>query len=404
MLESNHKQAKFDISQYISQWKYEIADNLFQNKNHELVAKLITGLQNFPISQYKVLQNNYTAYSWSQGKNPPHCLYPTSNNLTLRGLHLGKINTCISKAKIIKSTLTSSLFIFITTLASVLIIIAAFFPLLGYKKSLISTLDVLKKWNKDPKMTLNISYQDNITNKLISLVRQGIYSRIELKEIHTALNAEKELSKITKQVAHDIRSPVMSLNIALHESNSDISEPASSIIKSSINRILETSDDLLKNNRKNRYRLNKIQPLLVRPLILDVINDKIVLYKNINFNMDVANDLEAICSPTELKRVLSNLLNNSIEAIIPSSGTIDCKVQEKEDALTLSITDNGCGISEQDLPHIFDEDFTSGKESGNGLGLYYAHRKIKEWGGTINAQSTLNKGTCFEIHLKSPKT
>ena len=127
-----------------------------------------------------------------------------------------------------------------------------------------------------------------------------------------------------------------------------------------------------------------------------MVNEKNLFYKQVEFHIQAKDHLKTLCSPVELKRILSNLINNSAEA---QSKKINCELKKENNTCLLYLTDNGDGIPPENLKKIFDENFTKGKDRGNGLGLYYAKNKIKEWGGTIFVQSTLNQGTRFEIHL-----
>ena len=65
------------------------------------------------------------------------------------------------------------------------------------------------------------------------------------------------------------------------------------------------------------------------------------------------------------------------------------------------ISDNGKGIPSENISKIFDEYFTCGKRSGNGLGLFYANKKVKEWGGSIDVQSEVSQGTTINLTLRS---
>ena len=222
LLKSNFQQAEKDIGQYIDLWKYEISENLFHNKNPDLVEKLVTGLQIFPVTKYQVFEGSRLAVSWPDkydgqkiSAQKVECPHSLERFLTLRGLQLGTIKVCLSSGQISQATLLSPLFVLIIALVASLLLFMAFSPLLGYKKSLLSTLTTLHQWTQDPQKKLDVKLEDSVSKNLIGLVKQGVDSRLALQEVQGALSAEKQISKITKQVAHDIRSPVMSLNLAL---------------------------------------------------------------------------------------------------------------------------------------------------------------------------------------------
>lgn len=403
LLASNYRTIDSEISKYVSQWEHEITTSLYYNKNQDLVKKLVEGLKNFPVLSYELVAEEQVLYKWpiNQSHLKAQCESFVKNDLTMNGLFYGQIKSCVSNKALAKMTLSSSIFIFVILIMIALLLGVSFFPLLGYKRSLNNTIALLKRWSKQPNSAMNLEADDKITHELIALVKQGIDIRLNLTETQSELSTEREFSRIAEQVAHDIRHPAMSLKEAML-GDFDIPEEEDAVIKSSIKRILETSDSLLKPDKKNSYRLEKIKFTNVSDLMEEIVKDKKMLYKHINFEFEASNDTEALCSSAGFKRVLSNLINNSVEAIPNGSGKILCRVTNNPESCQVVITDNGQGISEEHIDSIFNEHFTIGKDSGSGVGLYHAHRKVKEWGGNINVTSQVGKGTTIELDLKKP--
>ena len=84
------------------------------------------------------------------------------------------------------------------------------------------------------------------------------------------------------------------------------------------------------------------------------------------------------------------------------------KAQVNQGQLFISVSDNGIGISEEDLPKIFDKFFRSDddrvhEEVGTGLGLAFANEVSKLHGGNLNVESKLNEGTTFTLQLNLPQ-
>lgn len=103
-----------------------------------------------------------------------------------------------------------------------------------------------------------------------------------------------------------------------------------------------------------------------------------------------------------LTEVLVNLCTNAIKYSYPGSKVL-VSVGEGEDQVEIRVADSGVGISEEDLPHIFD-DFYSGSvgqsgEKGHGLGLALSRRIIEIHDGSISVKSELGKGSTFLIRL-----
>ena len=399
LLSSNYEQVEKDVRNYISQWEYEISESIFYNKNSNLVRKIADGLENFQLSSYEIMARGNTIYSWPSKSYEISCRNSIEDTLTLNGLHFGKIRLCISDHSVISDTLLSPIFILVILVVMILLFLVSFLSLFGYKKSLNSTLYLLKNWNNKSDSSLPES-NDKITNEIVGLVRKGLELRTSLEDVRLSLTAEKDMSRIIKQVAHDIKNPVQELSALMFgKFDPEIKER---IIRSSIIKIDETCQSLLSKNIANRYMLEQMRPTKVSELIDEIIKNKSILYKNIQFKTNIE-EAQALCSPIGFKRVFSNLLTNSIEAV-PSNraGVISCSVRIENQICKITLEDNGKGISEENLHRVFEESFTSGKSLGNGLGLYYAKQKAKEWGGTIEVRSEINKKTIIDLVLRVP--
>ena len=96
-----------------------------------------------------------------------------------------------------------------------------------------------------------------------------------------------------------------------------------------------------------------------------------------------------------------NLISNAVHACAQKgSGRVNVTTKLKErDILEIIISDNGVGISEDNLPLIFDVFFTTKGSGGTGLGLPVTKKIIDEHNGTIEVKSTINIGTKFIITL-----
>ena len=101
----------------------------------------------------------------------------------------------------------------------------------------------------------------------------------------------------------------------------------------------------------------------------------------------------------KLVSVLQNLVFNAV-SFTPEGGVIRLCLNREEDFAVLRVEDNGTGISEEDIPHIFDRLFTNrAGEENRGMGLFIVKSVITEHGGTVEVASTLGEGTVFTIRL-----
>ena len=107
-------------------------------------------------------------------------------------------------------------------------------------------------------------------------------------------------------------------------------------------------------------------------------------------------------SPAQLNQVFLNLLVNAMQAIETvnrEDGRITITTEEKAGEIWVEVTDNGCGIPEENLPRIFTPFFTT-KEvgDGTGLGLSITHGIIQDHGGRLQVESGAGSGTTFSSH------
>ncbi|MGA1791581.1 MAG: sensor histidine kinase [bacterium] len=128
--------------------------------------------------------------------------------------------------------------------------------------------------------------------------------------------------------------------------------------------------------------------------------------KNIDIETKVHNDLPPIKIDAErILQVLRNLIGNALK-FTSNGGNVQVTAQANEHGQTVSITDTGVGISEEELSNIFDKYKqarigTPNKIMGSGLGLYIVKQIITAHGGKVWAESTAGKGSSFTFILPS---
>lgn len=105
-----------------------------------------------------------------------------------------------------------------------------------------------------------------------------------------------------------------------------------------------------------------------------------------------------------LRQVLLNLVDNGIKYSRGNSGEVVIGIEEEGDRLRVRVSDQGVGIAEEDLPHIFDTayrvpDSRSLRQKGSGLGLAIVQQIVRQHGGEVMVHSRIGEGTTFSFDL-----
>jgi signal transduction histidine kinase len=116
--------------------------------------------------------------------------------------------------------------------------------------------------------------------------------------------------------------------------------------------------------------------------------------------VDVDSRIERLCVPRgDFLQVLLNLLNNAVDCSSEGS-TITLALRVEPDAIRIAVSDQGAGISPENLPHIFDPFFTTkteGDHKGMGLGLSISQSLVMAMGGRIEVQTRPSGGSTFSV-------
>jgi signal transduction histidine kinase len=147
----------------------------------------------------------------------------------------------------------------------------------------------------------------------------------------------------------------------------------------------------------------KIREVNLKEVISDVLvfHNKEASYRNIKVCVNVPEDMPPIKTDrAKLQQVLVNLVNNAFQAL-DDGCLLDIEASPKgNDKIHITISDNGCGMSEENLPKIFEPFFTTKEGNrGTGLGLAITYGLVKKLHGDITVKSRLNEGTTFTITL-----
>lgn len=214
------------------------------------------------------------------------------------------------------------------------------------------------------------------------------------------IQRDNQLKMMLAGVAHEIRNPLGGIGIfaglLAEELSGQSKEHAEKIIKE-VRKLNDIITQFLEYARP-------AEPVPMDLCIEDIIDDAHFIISpeadkaGIEFVQDFDSEHKNVhVDPEQIKRVFINIFKNSIQAM-SQKGKISVRTQSKDGFMEIIVTDNGSGISDENIRKIFDPFFTT-KEKGTGLGLAIVKRIVESNGGRIAVESKLGEYTAFTISL-----
>jgi signal transduction histidine kinase len=219
----------------------------------------------------------------------------------------------------------------------------------------------------------------------------------------------KSMKEINDNIAHDLRSPlarirgIAEMNLLKEKSIDDYKEMAASTIEECdslivmINTMLDITEaeagvNGAKDEEFELVTLIREACELFRPIMQE---------KKIKLKTDLPESLAFKSDRKKMQRVVTNLLENAIK-FTPADGTVAVSAAAQNGELRIEFEDTGMGISEKDLPHIFERFYRcdrSRSQGGVGLGLSLVKAYTESMSGAIHVESTLNQGSRFALRF-----
>ena len=219
------------------------------------------------------------------------------------------------------------------------------------------------------------------------------------------------VSSLSQQMAHDIRSPLAALEVA----SDDLVRPSEQtrvLMRTAIVRIQDIANELLRTSRVNAPQPagGEARTVLLACALQEVVSEKRVEFRNqLSLVLDMSSQSAAWglfvhAEVATLKRIISNLLNNSIEASNgPEERRVRVELLKRPGAAEILIQDKGKGMSPETLAKLGTRGFSTGKAAGHGLGVASSHESLKQWGGELTYTSVLGQGTTARVMLPLAK-
>ena len=233
---------------------------------------------------------------------------------------------------------------------------------------------------------------------------QGIIHDItNLKKIEKAtLQGEKlaATGRLVRIIAHEVRNPLNNITLSVEQMLQDIKdEPMQlymNIIMRNGKRINDLISELLNTSRPSEITLEKQSLQSIMDDVIAASIDRLTL-KRIKLQVSYPNNVQEIMADREkLKLALLNVVINAVEAMEEQEGVLSILLQELSDKVLLVISDNGSGISEENITRLFEPYFTQ-KRNGVGLGLTFTLNILQAHKANIEVSSRLGAGTAFNI-------
>ena len=258
------------------------------------------------------------------------------------------------------------------------------------------------------KKNYSINIDENSEDEL-SILKNELYKiTIMLKE--DAENSKKDKLKLKdslSDISHQLKTPLTSINIMLDnildnpDMDSNTKEKFIQNIKREITNISSLVGEILKLSKFDASVIKfEEQQVFINDLVKSAISNVEMMaeLKNINIEVNNQDNIKLVCDAKWQIEAITNILKNCIEHSKDDS-TITIDIDSNKIYKQITIKDNGEGIDEKDLPHIF-ERFYKGKNSSKdsvGIGLALAKTIIEKDNGSIKVDSKKGKQTTFVI-------
>lgn len=237
--------------------------------------------------------------------------------------------------------------------------------------------------------------------------RKAAEKELALKNIQLAKTNE-ELDRFVYSASHDMRAPLSSLLGLIfiaerstdHEETKDLFERMKSRVRVMEGFIKEVTD----YSRNARQEIAR-QEVKIKDLVTGVVDT--LLYtqqQKANIQIQIPSDRVVVSDLYRLKIILNNLIQNSIKYSDPNKANKEIIISTdiNESQWSITVRDNGVGISKEHLGRIFEMFYRASEHSdGSGLGLYIVKETLDKLGGTVTVESEVGKGSTFKVTFQS---
>lgn len=298
---------------------------------------------------------------------------------------------------------------------------------------LIFTAAMLTRWIHksvfQPVRNLNIAMQKIAEGNLdysLSTEEKGEFGdlfrnyedmRLRLKEsIEEQVMGERHNKELISNISHDLKTPITAIKgyvEGLMDGVADTPEKMKKYIQTVYNKANDM-DRLINeltfysgiNSNRIPYNFHRINVNeYFRDCVEEVGFDLESEHIQLNYSNLVNPSTRIIADPEQLKRVINNIISNSVKYMDKPQGVIDIRILDEIDSIRVEIEDNGKGIAAKDLSNIFERFYRTdasrnSSKGGSGIGLSIVKKIVEDHGGYIWATSKENEGTCLHFVIR----
>lgn len=302
---------------------------------------------------------------------------------------------------------------------NIVILMGAGFILLSWVySSILRPLDELRRATRkikdgDLDFTLEVESDDEIGQ----LTQDFEEMRIRLKESQEEkIKSDKESKELISNIAHDLKTPITAIkgySEGILDGVASSPEKMEKYIRTIYNKANDMARLIDELTFYSKIDTNRIPYNYTKLHIKDYFDDcaeEIGLDmdgKGINFEYkpSVTDDVMVIADPEQLRKVINNIVGNSVKYLNKKPGFISIKVEDIGDFVQCDIEDNGRGVAKKDLTKIFERFYRTDASrnsslGGSGIGLSIVKKIIEDHGGRIWASSEEGEGLCIHFVLR----
>ena len=263
---------------------------------------------------------------------------------------------------------------------------------------------------------LDFTLEPEGDNEISDLCRDFEAMRKRLKESEEEKERyDVENKELISNISHDLKTPITTVKgyvEGIMDGVADTPEKMNRYIKTIYNKANDMDRLINELTFYSKIDTNRIPYTFNKINVADYFDDcaeEVCLdleERNIQFTYinQVDKDTVIIADAEQMKRVINNIIGNSIKYIDKPKGKIELRIKDAGDFIQVELEDNGKGIEPKNLPNIFDRFYRTdasrnSAQGGSGIGLSIVKKIIEDHGGKIWASSKLGRGTtmCFVI-------